>query len=110
MRRFNFFLIFFAWIISFSINSQQFLDIDYPGRTFPAPVTASVEIDACETSPTAYSISVDNFSPFALSGLTFKFDLPAGINYAGGFVGPVGSSVLDGFEIFTKDGHITVIR
>ena len=80
-------------LLSFSSLTQQYLDIKYPGRTTVTPVTPQVSLYACESAPTAYSLPLKNISPFNLSNLSFTFILPQGISYAGGFVGPVGSSI-----------------
>jgi gliding motility-associated-like protein len=95
MRTKSFFLI--VWSIIFTSLfgiSQQYLDITYPGRVISGTTTPSVSLYSCESNPTTYSILVDNFSPFQLANVTYTFLLPPGIKYAGGFVGPTGSSVL----------------
>ncbi len=84
----------FGLLIGFNLSSQQYLDINYPGRTSPSPATASVSLYACESTPTNYNIVIDNISPFKLANLSFTFILPSGINYSSGsFVGPTGSTV-----------------
>ncbi|MGB1040262.1 MAG: hypothetical protein ACPGVD_05275, partial [Flavobacteriales bacterium] len=68
-------------------SSQQFLDIAHPGRTTPLPAIPEITLYACESSPTNYSTTIDNFSPFVLTNISFTYKLPAGIIYAGNFSG-----------------------
>ena len=91
-------------------SSQQFLDIAHPGRTTPLPAIPEITLYACESSPTNYSTTIDNFSPFVLTNISFTYKLPAGIIYAGNFSGgsiATGTSPNESTVIVTIDSLVS---